>query len=472
MPENTAKIGIIGLAVMGSNFARNLAGKGIPTAVYNRTTKVTKKFLTDFGNEQLIGSETLEKFVASLEKPHKIILLVKSGEAVDSVIKSLLPLLDKKDIIIDFGNSHFTDTERRASMLEKHNIHFWGCGISGGEKGALQGPSLMPGGPKESWPEIRNILETAAAKDFSGTPCVTYLGPGSAGNYTKMVHNGIEYGIMQLLAEAYEILSKVSALQPPQIAQIFKDYNRGKLNGFLIELVGTVLKKKDELDSGYLIDKVLDEAAQKGTGTWTAIDALEKGIATPTISAAVNSRIISGEKTVREKLAQIYNPEQKTITPKDTDKLANSIENALYAGIICSFAQGFDLIQKTSTQNQWNTNPAEVARIWQGGCIIRTVLLQTIEQSFKNAGTDKRSILEMPEISSILKDNIVDLQNIVQIAHENQIPVPAFSSTLDYLHAMTQKRSSANLIQALRDSFGAHTYKRINKEGPFHSEWQ
>lgn len=471
MPRNLAEIGIVGLAVMGSNFARNLASKGVTVAVYNRTAKVTDEFLETHGNEQIVGTKSLEELIESLALPRKIILLVKAGTAVDTVIASLIPLLNKGDTIIDFGNSHFNDTERRGEELKEKGIHYWGCGISGGEKGALKGPSLMPGGPKEQWSELQPIFEKAAAKDFGGKPCVTYLGPGSAGNYIKMVHNGIEYGIMQMIAEIYEIMKRLLNMPAPAISQVFKQFNRGKLNGYLTELTSTVLNQEDELTSGYLINQIVDKAAQKGTGSWTAIESLTKGVAAPTISEAVASRVISSKRDFRKKLATIYR-RQPDLENLDTDKFIDMLDDALYSGIICTFAQGFELIQKASEENGWNTSLAEVARIWQGGCIIRMILLNIVENEFQESGNDNVHLLETPEIVSLIKGNVTNLQKVVATATENQVAIPGLASALHYFYGMTQKEGNANLIQALRDGFGAHTYERMDREGSFHTNWK
>lgn len=472
MPQDLAQVGIIGLAVMGSNFARNLASKDVKTAVYNRTTSVTEEFLQEHKGEQIIGSTTLEELVEKLEKPRKIILLVKAGAPVDAVIEDLIPLMEKDDMIIDFGNSHFDDTTRRAEKLSQYGIHFWGCGISGGERGALHGPSLMPGGPKKSWPQLQPILEAAAAKDFGGKPCVTYLGDGAAGNYVKMVHNGIEYGIMQMIAEVYQIMKTLLNMPAPNIAQVFRKFDRGKLNGYLFELAAKVLAKEDDLENnGYLIDKIMDQAAQKGTGNWTSVDGLQRGIPVPTITEAVISRVISSFKDRREKLDTLYR-HQPSLDNLDTDKFIDMLDDALYAGVICSFAQGLELIQEASDENDWDTNLAEVARIWQGGCIIRMILLKTIEEEYRTGGTEQKHLLEMPRIVAHLKGNSGSLSYVVETALRNQVPVPALSSALNYYYAMTQERGSANMIQALRDGFGAHTYQRIDRPGAFHTDWE
>ncbi|MEZ4087001.1 MAG: NADP-dependent phosphogluconate dehydrogenase [Candidatus Gracilibacteria bacterium] len=471
MPQNLAEIGIIGLGTMGSNFARNLANKGIVTAVYNRTTEVTEEFIAKHGSKNLIGTKDLQEFVQSIKIPRKITIIVKAGPPVDAVLESLTPLLDPNDIVLDFGNTHFNDTERREQELKEKSIHFWGCGISGGEKGALHGPSLMPGGPKESWPEIQPILEAAAAKDFGGSPCVTYLGPGAAGNYVKMVHNGIEYGIMQMLAEAYDMMKTLLDMPAQNISQVFRQFDRGKLNGYLLDLSSTVAAQKDDLGDGYLIDKIMDKAAQKGTGSWTSVDGLQKGIALPTITEAVTSRIISSFKERRKDLAKGYQ-RQPIRDNLDTDRFVDLLDDALYVGIICTFAQGLELIQATSDENGWNTNLAEVTRIWQGGCIIRMILLEKIQKAYNESGQSHTHLLEMPSIIAEIKGNIASLKEVVEIAAKNEVAIPALSSALNYFYAMTQERGSANFIQALRDGFGAHTFERIDREGIFHAHWE
>lgn len=470
MSKNLAQIGIVGLAVMGSNFARNLASKGVTTAVYNRTTEVTDEFLAEHGNQNLIGSTTLEEFVQSIEKPRKVIILVKAGPPVDAIIESLIPLMEEDDTIIDFGNSHFDDTNRRGEKLHPHGIHFWGCGISGGEKGALHGPSLMPGGPKESWPELKPILEAAAAKDFGGKPCVTYLGPGAAGNYVKMVHNGIEYAIMQMMAETYQLMKELLHMPAPAIGQVFRQFDRGKLSGFLADLGSKVLSKKDDLTDGYVLNHIMDKAAQKGTGSWTSIDGLQRGIALPTITEAVISRVISSNKARREDLDKLYrrDPDRENL---DTDKFIDLLDDALYVGTICAFAQGLELIKVASEENGWDTNLAEVTRIWQGGCIIRMMLLSTLEKAYRSNDHAKMHLLEMPEIVSLIKGNVSSLKEVVSTAVRNEVPVPGLSSALNYFFAMTEGRGNTNFIQALRDGFGAHTYERTDRDGTFHTDW-
>lgn len=466
----TSKIGVIGLAAMGANLARNIADKKIPVIVYNRTSKKTAEFIKNHGNEFTYSADTLEQFTASLEKPRKILLMVKSGVAVDEMIAKLTPFLEKDDILIDMGNSHYRDTESRIHQTSE-KFHFTGCGISGGEEGALKGPSLMFGGSEYEWEMIKPILEQISAKDFSGNPCVTLLGREGSGHYVKMVHNGIEYAIMQTIAEAYQILTLLFAMPAPQIGQIFDSFSKSKLNSFLYEITATVLKKPNESDSGYLVDKILDKAEQKGTGMWTVIDAMERGIPVPTIAEAVMSRIISGNKEKRTKFSELYTVKHQREN-LNLDEFIHFLDDALFAAMICSFAQGIELMQKASADNTWNLSIPEVLRIWQGGCIIRATQLKTLEKCFRDhAQAPDTHVFELPESESNLKGNISNLRKVVEISIKNRIPIPALSSVLAYFDGMTQERSGANLIQALRDAFGAHTYERIDRPGKFSSDW-
>ena len=469
MAETKAQIGLIGLAVMGVNFARNLASKKISTVVYNRTTEKMEALIKEHGSEYLFGEADLENFINSIEKPRKIILLIKAGPAVDALIKSLTPLLDKGDTIIDFGNSNYHDTKRRFEALEKDGLNFFGCGISGGEEGALHGPSLMPGGTESIWDSLRPILEPVAAKDFQGSPCVTYVGHGPAGHYVKMVHNGIEYGIMQIIAEAYEVLRSVYSLEAPQIADIFNKLNQGKLNSYLVEIAAKIFAQKDEFQVEYTIDYILDKAGQKGTGAWTSLDALERGVAVPTIAEAVFARVISSDKLLRKELNEVY----KVASNKPEIKLeefVGMLESGLYAANIIIYSQGLDLITKTNAEENWSINLAEITRIWQGGCIIRAKLLDLIHREYKLM--QEEHMLLLPEIIEELKENIDNLRKLTVYLAHNSIPSHCLSSTLSYFDGITRDKGSANVIQGLRDYFGAHTYERIDKEGSFHTQWQ
>lgn len=464
-----SNIGLIGLGVMGSNLARNIANHKFHISVYNRTTKITDEFINEHGNEYIHGTQSLENFVEQLETPRKIIILVKAGPAVDAVIQQLTQLIEVNDIIIDCGNSNFNNTKKRFDELQSKGFHFVGCGVSGGEEGALNGPSLMPGGTKEAWKEIKNIFEPIAAKDFSGDPCVTYIGDNSAGHYVKMVHNGIEYGVMQIMAEAYDLLKHLYKLDPPKLSEIFKKYNDGKLKSFLFEISIEVLARKDDQSDGYLINHILDKAAQKGTGKWTAIDALKRGISLPTITEAVFARNISGNKKLREELSKKY-PSEKSNEEMPLKEFTNALEDALFAAMLSAYAQGFALLQHAAKKENWDINPSEIARIWEGGCIIRADILNVLHKAFANSNKETH-LFEIPEIITDLQNNIPNLQKIITSGVQNNIPVAGFATALAYIDSLSAKQLPANFIQGLRDNFGAHTYQRTDKEGSFHTEW-
>jgi 6-phosphogluconate dehydrogenase len=463
-----AHIGIIGLGVMGANFARNLSGKGIRTAVYNRTKEVTDKFIMEHGNNNIVSAYSIKDLADHLEKPRKIILLVPSGDAVDSVIESLLPGLEKEDIILDLGNSFYEDTQKRFESLKEKGIRFMGCGISGGEKGALEGPCLMPGGEKTSWENIKPTFEKAAAKDSNGNPCVTYIGPGSCGHFVKMVHNGIEYALMQIIAEAYDILRTLYNLSADETAEIFSRLNKGRLSSFLFEITEQVLRKKDSETGKALVDLILDEAEQKGTGNWMAADSLKRGIAIPVIAEAVYARTVSGEKELRQELENIYGSPGKTdLLP--LEQFFPILENGLIFSNIIAYCEGYEMIMATSRKEKWDINPAEIARIWQGGCIIRAEILKEFQKDL--GSSPSLNLLAGKDISKITKETIADLKKLVSIFTENGIPAPCISSSLNYYATITRSHGPAGIIQALRDNFGSHTYKRIDKEGTFHTEW-
>lgn len=470
-------IGLIGLAVMGSNLARNIADKKFRVTVYNRTTTVTDEFIKNFGSDHLVGSHTLPEFVASLASPRKIILMVKAGDAVDAVIEELTNLqtqniasLQSGDTIIDCGNSHYRDTERRFKQLKEKGIHFIGSGVSGGEEGALHGPSLMPGGNRQAYKSIEPIWKKIAAKDFSNKPCVTYVGDGGAGHYVKMVHNGIEYGIMQLIAEAYDTLRTVYKLPAEEISKIFAKYNKGILQSYLFEIAAEVLAKRDDLSRGYLIDHIRDTAGQKGTGKWTSVESLDRGIALPTITEAVFARYTSAEKELRTTLQKSYR-EKISVKKPSLNTFTKTLESALYSAIISSYAQGFHLIATAAREEDWQIDLGEVARIWQGGCIIRAKLLTTIHAAYQTKTDQKQHLFALKNIVSAMKKSRVPLRNIVSLTAAAGIPASTFAVSLHYFEAMTQANSSANMIQGLRDYFGAHTYERTDREGTYHTNW-
>lgn len=461
-------IGLIGLAVMGQNLARNISNNGFKISVYNRTSSVTEEFLAEHGSETLVGETDLEAFVQSIKTPRKIGVMVKAGKPVDMVIESLIPLLDKGDTIIDFGNTHFPDTIRREKSLAEQGLHFFGCGVSGGEEGALKGPSMMPGGAREVWDDMEPIFKAICAKDFNGGDCVAYLGPNAAGHYVKMVHNGIEYGVMQMMAEAYELLSTAYDLKPNEIADIFEKYNEGKLQSFLFEISIPILRQKDDLGDGFLIDKILDKAGQKGTGLWTSLEGLVRGQALTVITQAVYARGTSSFKNQRERLAAQYKkPKLKINMP--VEDLIQPLEETLYMGMLVAYAQGFDLLARTSDEMDWDLDFAEIARIWEGGCIIRAQILNTLHEAFGNS--DERSLWAIPEIAQDLQKSLPESRAVVSFGIQTGTPLFCLGAALSSFEAMTNARTSANFIQAQRDSFGAHTYQRTDRDGTFHTEW-
>ena len=462
--------GLIGLGVMGQNLSRNVASRKFRVTVYNRTTEVTDKFIAKHGNEFLVGEKDLNAFVESIKKPRKIMIMVKAGPAVDAVIKSLLPYLDKNDILIDGGNSYYKDTQKRFTELKKKGILYVGCGVSGGEEGALNGPSLMPGGSKKAWASTKKIFEAMAAKDFAGAPCVTYVGDNGAGHYVKMVHNGIEYAVMQLMSETYAIYRKVYKLPSYKIAKIFDKLNQGKLNSYLFEIAVPVLSKSDEKTGQCcLIYKILDKAGNKGTGKWASLDALDRGVAVPTVTQAVFARYISSEKKERTKLEKIY--EHKHKKAMSLGKFNKLIEDALYAAILSCYAQGYDLIQKAAEEEKWDIDLAEVSRIWEGGCIIRAKLLNIMHEAYTNTKDKSRHVFAVPEVVEIMKTNSDSLRKLVSQNVSTRVNLPGFSSSLYYFEAMTEERLPANFIQGLRDYFGAHTFERVDEAGDFHADW-
>jgi len=464
-----AKIGLIGLGTMGANLARNIANNGFPIVVFNRTKEKTEKFIKEHKNENISAEFEIKKFIEKIELPRKIIIMVKAGKPVDSVISQITPFLNKEDIIIDCGNENFKNTQKRFKELKEKEINFIGCGVSGGEEGALNGPSMMPGGSQKAWKKIKEIIEKISAKDFSKKPCVTYIGDNGAGHYIKMVHNGIEYGVMQIMAEAYDLLKNIYELKTTEIAEIFENFNKGKLSSYLFEISISVLKQKDEFQDGYLIDYILDKAAQKGTGKWTAIDALERGIALPTISEAVNARFLSSEKEKRIKISKLY--KKSSIENKiPLNDFIKKLENALYLGMLSSYAQGYELIQKAAKEENWEINLSEISRIWEGGCIIRAKILNRLHKAYSNIKKEKH-IFEIPEFIDEISNNIKDLRKITAFAAIYGQSVTSLATALSYIETMTNKNSSANFIQGLRDYFGAHSYERTDRKGDFHTNW-
>jgi 6-phosphogluconate dehydrogenase len=464
-----SRIGVTGLAVMGANLARNIASRGVPVAVHNRTTAKTTQFMEDYGHEgDFTGAESTEDFVNALEKPRRIIVMVKAGKPVDGVIEELTPLLDEGDIIIDAGNSHFPDTVRRTAECAENGIRFMGVGVSGGEEGALLGPSIMPGGDPEAYAEVENVFTSIAAV-VDGTPCCVHVGPGGAGHYVKMVHNGIEYADIQLIAEAYDLLTRVAGLDAQAIGKIFEEWNTGDLESFLIEITGKVLAKTDEKTGRPLVDVIVDQAGQKGTGTWTAIDALGLGIPLTGITEAVFARGLSALRDERKKASATLagpSPEGK----EDRTDLVEDIRQALYASKVVAYAQGFAQMRAASIENGWDLDLGAMATIWRGGCIIRAQFLNRIRDAYAEH-PDLDNLLMVPYFTEAVANAQDAWRRVVVTATEQGVAIPAFSSSLSYYDGYRTERGPANLIQGLRDFFGAHTYKRIDGEGSFHTRW-
>jgi 6-phosphogluconate dehydrogenase len=462
--------GVIGLAVMGENLALNVERNGFPIAVYNRSSDKTKAFMEERAQgKNAQAAYSLEEFVGALDRPRKILIMVKAGAPVDAVIQQLKPLLDEGDILIDGGNSLYTDTQRRAEELESEKFTFIGMGVSGGEEGALNGPSLMPGGTKAAYDYLEPILTKIAAQVDDG-PCVTYIGPGGAGHYVKMVHNGIEYGDMQLIAEAYDLLRNVLGLNHEQLQQVFAEWNTtDELNSYLIEITADIFKVLDPDSHKPLVDSILDAAGQKGTGRWTVADALELGVAIPTIIAAVTARIMSSYKEERLAAAQMLAGPSANFDG-DAKAFITKVRDALYCSKMCSYAQGMALLGAASKHHNFNLNLGECARIWKGGCIIRAGFLNKIKHAYdENAGL--ANLLLAPEFRQTILDRQTAWREVIATAATLGIPVPAFSASLDYFDSYRRDRLPQNLTQAQRDYFGAHTYLRTDKEGVFHTEW-
>jgi len=462
-------LGVLGLAVMGANLARNAARKGFGVALYNRHGGRTDDLVREFGHEGRFAPEKeLKGFVATLAKPRVIIIMVKAGKPVDDVIDELVPHLEADDIVIDGGNSLFTDTDRRFASLKQKKIRFIGMGVSGGEEGALEGPSMMPGGEREAYARIEPMVTRMAAQ-VDGTPCCTYIGPGGAGHYVKMVHNGIEYADMQLIAEAYDLFKTVYGLDASAIAKIFERWKTGDLDSYLIEITAAVLNKRDEKTGGALVDAILDEAEQKGTGRWTARNALDLGVPLTGITEAVYARALSAQRSLRaeaEKKLPSRRPPGRKLEPAEID----AIRDALYASKIIAYAQGFEQMTAASKEYGWNLRLGEVATIWRGGCIIRARFLDRIVEAYKTKEPVANLVLSDYFHDAVLKAEGA-WRSVVRLAVEHGVAIPAFSSSLSYYDGLRRLRGPANLLQGLRDYFGAHTYRRLDAEGSFHTRW-
>ncbi|QIK65871.1 NADP-dependent phosphogluconate dehydrogenase [Nocardioides sp. HDW12B] len=466
-----ATIGVTGLAVMGRNLARNIARHGHVTAVHNRSVEKMQSLVDEFGDEgDFVACESLEDFVAAIEKPRAIIVMVKAGEATDAVIDDLVPLLDEDDIIVDAGNAHFDDTRRREEALAEKKLHFVGCGVSGGEEGALNGPSIMPGGSEHAYERLGPIFEDIAA-EVDGSPCCTHVGPDAAGHFVKMVHNGIEYADMQLIAEAYDLLRRRLEMTPKDIAGVFEEWNGGDLESFLIEMTADVLAQDDPGTDTPFVDVVLDQAEQKGTGRWTVQSALDLGVPVTGIAEATFARSLSGHagqrKAAREAFADVS---VSSDAVDDRDAYVDDVRKALYASKVVAYAQGFDQIAAGSREHDWDVDPGGIARIWRGGCIIRARFLDRITEAYaEDAGLV--SLLVNPYFAGVVSDGVQAWRRIVADAALHGIPTPAFASSLSFFDGLRAERLPAALIQGLRDNFGAHTYQRVDREGTYHLLW-
>lgn len=465
------QIGVIGMAVMGKNLALNIESRGYTVGIFNRTGSKTEAVMKEHSDKKLVASYTLADFVNSLEKPRRIVMMIKAGKPTDAVIAQLLPLLDKGDVLIDGGNTFFEDTMRRNAELDKSGINFIGMGVSGGELGALEGPSLMPGGQKEAYDLVAPILEQISAKAKDGAPCVTYIGPNGAGHYVKMVHNGIEYGDMELIAESYNLLRQLLGETPENLADTFSEWNKGELSSYLIEITADILTRKDDLGTGKpVVDVILDAAGNKGTGKWSSQNALELGQPQTLITESVYARYISALKDERVAASKVLPVHTGKPDLGDHAKLTEKIREALYFAKIMSYAQGFAQMSAASKQYDWHLNFGEIAKIWRAGCIIRAQFLQEITSAYKRD----------PELGNLLLDqyfqDIADkyqqsVRDVVAIAVQAGIPTPAFSAAINYYDSYRSAVLPANLIQAQRDYFGAHTYLRNDRPGVFHYTW-
>jgi 6-phosphogluconate dehydrogenase len=491
MSKPASDIGLIGLAVMGQNLALNIADHGFQISVYNRTVEKTEKFLAENPSTPggLVAARTLPEFVASLARPRKIVILVQAGKATDAVIDSLVPLLEPEDIIIDGGNAKWTDTIRRERELREKGLRFIGSGVSGGEEGARFGPSLMPGGDPAAYAHLEKIWNAIAAKVDrktgrpltgaapgkpvkGGVPCCAYIGPDGAGHYVKMIHNGIEYGDMQMICEAYDLMRKILGMPAPEIGQVFAKWNRGALDSFLIEITADILQQADPVTGKPFVDVVLDTAGQKGTGKWTSVNALDMGVPAPTIAEAVFARCLSAVKEERVAASRILvGPKAKFTGNKSA--FLRAIHDALYCSKICSYAQGFQLMREAQKEYHWKLNFGKIAQIWRGGCIIRAAFLQKITEAFK-ANPKLANLLLDPFFNATVKNAQRNWRTVVATAAAHGVPVPTFSSALAYYDGYRSALLPANLLQGQRDYFGAHTYERVDQPRGkfFHIDWR
>ncbi|WP_199438909.1 NADP-dependent phosphogluconate dehydrogenase [Umezawaea beigongshangensis] len=468
--EGKARIAVTGLATMGSNLARNLARHGYRVAVHNRSSAKTRALVADHGHEgEFVPAETMQELVQSLETPRQIIIMVKAGAPTDAVIDELTGLLEPGDMVIDGGNAHYADTRRREAALREAGLHFVGAGISGGEEGALNGPSIMPGGSKESYSHVGPVFESIAAQ-VDGQPCCVHVGPDGAGHFVKMVHNGIEYADMQLIAEAYDLLGKIGGRTPAQIADVFREWNSGDLESYLVEITAEVLGHVDPESGVPLVDLIADEAEQKGTGRWTVQEALELGVPVTGIAEAVFARSLSGHVDQRAAVRTAYGTVSDFSSDRVSDSLVEDVRQALYASKVVAYAQGFDELRAASEQYGWNVDLGAMATIWRGGCIIRAKFLDRIREAY-DANPDLASLLVDDYFRDAVQQAEAAWRRVVVAAVEAGVPTPGFSSALAYYDGLRSERLPASLIQGLRDFFGAHTYRRTDREGSFHTLW-
>jgi len=473
--QATCDIGLIGLAVMGENLALNIASRGFSIAVYNRTTSVTDAFTAGRGNQpNVVGCHTLQDLVAALKPPRKVMMMVKAGPAVDELIKTLLPLLAAGDVIIDGGNTLFSDTERRTKEVEAAGLLYIGTGVSGGEEGALKGPSLMPGGSKAAWPLVQPIFQAIAAKvgPKGDIPCCDWVGPRGAGHYVKMVHNGIEYGDMQLICEAYSLLKHAAGLTNDELARVFDDWNRGDLDSYLIEITRDIFTVKDPDSGDFMVDRILDKAGAKGTGKWMSQLALDLGVPSTLVTEAVYARCLSALKDARVRAASVLAgpAAPPPVSAADRPRFIEQVRQALYASKIASYAQGYVQLAAAAKEHDWPLDYGAIAMMWRGGCIIRAQFLERIFEAYK-AKPDLENLMLAPYFSAALANSQDAWRHVVATAATRGIAVPAFMAALAYYDGYRSPRLPANLLQAQRDYFGAHTYERVDKPGTFHTEW-
>jgi 6-phosphogluconate dehydrogenase len=467
MTQASAQIGVTGLGVMGRNLARNFARHGYTVALHNRTASRTTDMVNQFGDEgTFVPAQSAQEFVEALERPRRLVIMVNAGEATDAVIDEFAPLLESGDMIIDGGNAHFKDTRRREARLKEQGLHFVGMGVSGGEEGALNGPSIMPGGSAESYEALGPMLETISAH-VDGTPCCTHIGPDGAGHFVKMVHNGIEYADMQLIAEAYDLLRHAVGFEPAQIAETFRTWNTGRLDSYLIEITAEVLAHTDASTGKPFVDIVLDQAEQKGTGRWTVQDALDLGVPVSGIAEAVFARSLSGHAELRQASRGLPGPKR---AGTEAAEFADQVEQALYASKLVSYAQGWNMMDAGGREYDWNLDLGQIAVIWRGGCIIRAAFLDRIRAAYQN-NAELPTLLTDEEFGKEIAAAQDAWRNVVATAVRLGIPVPGFSAALAYYDALRAERLPAALIQGLRDYFGAHTYRRTDRDGTFHTLW-